>query len=96
MKAPASRRCWTNPDRSWKKAAFTEFATNKVINRAVVTDRYRYAEWPYQGETVTELYDLREDPWETVNVVNNPGLAETRAEMAEMLKSGWKAALPQR
>jgi len=85
-----------DPARSWKKAAFTEFATNKVINRAVVTDRYRYAEWPHQGEIVTELYDLREDPWETVNVVNDPGFAETRAEMAALLKSGWKAALPQR
>jgi uncharacterized sulfatase len=84
-----------DPARPWKKAAFTEFTSNKTVNHAVVNERYRYAEWPYQGELFTELYDLEKDPWETVNVSSDPAYAETRAEMAALLKSGWKSALPQ-
>ena len=84
-----------NPARPWKKAAFTEFPANKAINRAVVTDRYRYAEWLYKNELIPELYDLQQDPWETVNVVDRPAYANVREEMAALLKSGWKAALPQ-
>jgi uncharacterized sulfatase len=82
------------PARPWKKAAFTEFPANKAINRAVVTDRYRYAEWVYQNELIPELYDLQQDPWETVNVAENPAYANVRTEMAAMLKSGWKTAGP--
>lgn len=84
-----------NPARSWKKAAFSEFLTNRAINRAVVTDRYRYAEWLYKNELITELYDLKQDPWETVNIVDRSDYATVRDEMAKLLKSGWKAALPQ-
>ena len=82
------------PERPWKKAAFTEFSSNKAINRAVVTERYRYAEWPYQGEVLTELYDLQTDPWETVNLADNPQHAAVRDEMAGLLKSGWQSAAP--
>jgi arylsulfatase A-like enzyme len=84
-----------NPTHPWKKAAFSEYSTNKVANRAVVTDRYRYAEWNYKDERITELYDFKQDPWETVNVVGDPAYTDVRAEMAALLKSGWKAALPQ-
>ncbi len=83
------------PSRPWKKAAFTEFSANKAINRAVVTDRYRYAEWIYQNEPVVELYDLKEDPWETINLAGNADSADVRAEMAALLKSGWKSVVPQ-
>jgi uncharacterized sulfatase len=83
-----------NPARPWKKAAFTEFPANKAINRAVVTDRYRYAEWPYNQKLIRELYDLKQDPWETVNVVDDPAYADVRREMATLLKSGWKAVVP--
>jgi arylsulfatase A-like enzyme len=83
-----------NPDRPWKKAAFTEFQSNKAINRAVVTDRYRYAEWFYKNESIAELYDLKEDPWETVNVADDSANASVRSEMAELLESGWKSVAP--
>lgn len=84
------------PDLPWKKAAFTEFSSNKAINRAVVTDRHRYAQWIYQGELITELYDLKTDPFETVNLVGDPAYAGVKAEMAALLKAGWKAAKPAR
>ena len=61
----------------------------------MVTDRYRYAEWIYQNEPVVELYDLKEDPWETINLAGNADSADVRAEMAALLKSGWKSVVPQ-
>jgi hypothetical protein len=42
------------------------------------------------------LYDLEKDPWEIVNLADNPVYAATRSEMAGLLKAGWKAALPKR
>ena len=40
------------------------------------------------------LYDLRKDPWETVNLADDPQYAATRERMANLLKAGPKAALP--
>jgi arylsulfatase A-like enzyme len=42
------------------------------------------------------LYDLEKDPWETVNLADDPAYAKPRQEMADLLKQGWKAALPNR
>ena len=47
-----------------------------------------------KGPVRTALYDLEQDPWETVNLANDPASAEARQELAELLKQGWKAALP--
>ena len=41
------------------------------------------------------LFDLAKDPWETVNVIDDPAYAAARAEMAALLKAGWRAALPE-
>ncbi|MFZ5829322.1 MAG: sulfatase, partial [Planctomycetota bacterium] len=84
-----------NPKQPWKKAAFTEFTSGKNLNKAVVTDRYRYAEWPYKGELFVELYDLKDDPWETVNLADNPEYAKIRDEMAALLKADWKSVVPE-
>lgn len=83
----------SNPDRPWKKAAYTWFG-NKGQNRSVRTPRYRYAEWEYKGETFKEFYDLEADPWETVNRAADPACAQLVAEHARLLKEGWKAAVP--
>jgi uncharacterized sulfatase len=83
----------SNPDRPWKKAAYTWFG-NKGQNRSVRTQRYRYAEWEYKGETFKEFYDLQADPWETVNRAADPACAELVAEHQRLLKEGWKAAVP--
>lgn len=74
-----------DPGRPGKKAAFSELQANRAINRAVVTERYRYAEWPYQGEVIAELYDLKNDPWETVNLAGDPQHARICDEMASLL-----------
>ena len=49
----------------------------------------------FQGGAIpAALYDLRKDPWETVNLADDPQYAATRQKMADLLRAGWKAALP--
>ncbi|MHC4172544.1 MAG: sulfatase-like hydrolase/transferase [Planctomycetota bacterium] len=80
-----------DPSQPWKKAAFTEWGDKGKTMR---TKPYRYTERLYQGELVVELYDHETDPWETVNLAGDPAYAATRAELAKLFHSGWKAALP--
>jgi len=79
------------PSQPWKKAAFTEWGDNGNTMR---TRRYRYTERLFKGELVVELYDHETDPWETINLADDPASATTRAELAELFHAGWKAALP--
>jgi len=82
-----------DPDRPWKKAAFTEWG-NQGERQTMRTKRYRYTERLEKGERIFELYDHQTDPWETVNVVDDPDYAATRKELAALLHAGWKGALP--
>ncbi len=49
-----------------------------MLGQAVRTDRYRYVEWQKKDGTIVarELYDMQNDPGETVNQADNPQLAE--------------------
>ncbi|MBM4025126.1 MAG: sulfatase [Planctomycetes bacterium] len=79
-----------NPGRPWKKAVFlVENETNQVVR----TRRFSYMEFG-KGPVPAALFDLENDPWETVNLVDDPAHTQTRQEMAHLLKAGWKAALP--
>ncbi|UCD30479.1 MAG: sulfatase [Planctomycetota bacterium] len=82
-----------DPNRPWKKAAFTEWG-NKGELRSMRTKRYRYNERLVKGELVVELYDHQTDPWETVNLADDPAHATIRKQLADLLHAGWKAALP--
>lgn len=79
-----------NPERPWKKAVFQ--VTNP-LEQMVRTRRYSYLEFK-DGPVPAALYDLKKDPWETVNLASDPGHAAVRAEMAGLLHAGWKSALP--
>lgn len=81
------------PGHSWKKAAFTDDNNDRA--RSVRTERYNYIEWKKPSPVAAALFDLKKDPWETTNLADDPQHAEVRKEMAELLKAGWKAALPQ-
>ena len=94
-------------DRPWKKAVFSQFlrdgiwiAPDKVpyMGRCVRTQRYRYVEWTKRDSTqvvAKELYDLENDPLENENIAEDQTNVETIAELASLLKQGWKQALPQ-
>lgn len=79
-----------NPGRPWKSAVFQ---VQSPAEQMVRTRRYSYMKFE-NGEVPVALYDLEKDPWETVNLANDPGHAAVRAEMAALLQAGWKSALP--
>jgi iduronate 2-sulfatase len=58
-----------------------------LLGHAVRTDRWRYVEWRQNdgGIAARELYDMREDPLETVNVAADANRADVVAEHAALL-----------
>ncbi|MGB2821993.1 MAG: sulfatase-like hydrolase/transferase [Phycisphaerae bacterium] len=54
----------------------------RIAQRIVVTNRYKYVAALYDGD---ELYDLREDPYETSNLVCSPDHREIAREMRDRL-----------
>ncbi len=81
-----------NPEQPWKKAVFI---VDGEGGQAVRNRQYRYLELK-TGPITTALYDLQKDPWETINVADDPAYAQARQQMADLIKAGWKAALPPR
>jgi arylsulfatase A-like enzyme len=81
---------FVNPAKPWKQAVFQ---VQNPSDQMVRNRRYSYME--FKGGTVpVALYDLEKDPWETVNLADDPAHAKARAEMAALLAGGWKAARP--
>ncbi len=66
------------------------------MGRAIRTDRYRLVEWTVEGKDFREyeLYDLRADPNEDVNLASRPEHAATVRELADQLHAGWRSSLP--
>ncbi len=84
-----------NPQRAWKKAAFTQVQRGRdTMGRSVRTDRYRYTEW--SGGQGAELYDHQGDAHEFRNLarVEDPKLAPVKEQMKRLLRDGWRAVLP--
>jgi len=79
-----------NPSQPWKSAVFLVQSPNEQVVR---NRHYSFMELK-NGPVPTALYDLEKDPWETVNLANDPAYTNTRAEMATLLKAGWRAGLP--
>jgi iduronate 2-sulfatase len=81
------------PDRPWKKAAFSAYLRGSYMGLTMRTDRYRLVEWTKKGEpTVYELYDHQTDPGENVNVAGIQ--TDLVKQLAAQLRAGWTAALP--
>jgi arylsulfatase A-like enzyme len=81
-----------NPNQPWKKAVFLVESEN---NQVVRNRKFSYLEFK-NGPVPAALFDLEKDPWETVNLADDPACAKARQQMAELLRAGWKAALPER
>ena len=95
-----------NPDRTWKKAAFSQFLREGIwiapdgieyMGYSIRTENYRYTEW-INWETkelaAIELYDHKTDPDENINIAGIEGNNSIIEDLSEKLKLGWRAALP--
>jgi uncharacterized sulfatase len=91
----------TPTDHTWPEEVFVQISESHV-GRAIRTKRWKYAvRAPGRkggrdagSDTYMEdhLYDLKQDPHERANLVNNPALASVRVELAERLKRRMIAA----
>ncbi len=89
------------PQRAWKKAAFSQFPRGIREGYAIRTDHHRYVEWWNKNEdgsrveiAARELYDSSADPMETKNIAGLPENKELVAQLSAQLASGWRGALP--
>lgn len=90
-----------DPDRLWKRAAFSQTPRSipgigAGVGTSVRTSRFRYTEWsaidsPYKS---VELYDYRDDPLETANIAAVPRNQSLVNGLAGILGEGWRGSLP--
>ena len=97
--------------RAWKSAVFTQFLRSgkwvapdgvPYMGRSIRTRRHRYVEWRrWRGGSedpeviARELYDHRTDPLEAQNIADRAESRPVVASLADRLRAGWRAALPQ-
>src|SRR5262249_34372184 len=81
------------PTREWKKAAFSQVRRGACTGRTARTERWRYTEWD-NGKEGMELYDHDGDPQECHNLTADPARAGTLDKLGQLLRAGWRAALP--
>ena len=87
-------------DPAWRKAWFYEYNYEKQFPytpnvRAIRTEDWKYIHYPHgdgsPDKHLAELYDLKNDPAERYNLVQQPkfaaALSALRAELAELMKS---------
>ena len=77
-----------NPQRQWKKAAFSQFPRSNAMGYSMRTDRYRYTEWRNlkSGEILgQEIYDHDHDPNENRNIAADGKNAKLAAKLSAML-----------
>jgi iduronate 2-sulfatase len=82
-------------EQPWKKAVFT---TAQGARHAIRTSDYLFVmhspREKSKGGSNYELFDLRKDPNETVNVIDNPEYEPVVQMLLKQYEAGWKAASP--
>ena len=93
-----------DPEQQWKKAAFSQFprpwsyhGEPEVMGYTMRTAFFRYTEWVRfrtWESLACELYDHRNDSAEVVNVAGESAYTGEVNALGEMLRQGWRVALP--
>jgi iduronate 2-sulfatase len=98
-----------DPMRTWKDAAFSQYPRMSLSGSittgySIRTSQYRYTEWPshpapaytpnWDGRSSPELYDHQVDPEENRNRAFFPGYSQIADTLADMLRAGWREAMP--
>ncbi len=71
-----------NPESIQREELYTAYRDSV---RAIKDERYKLIEYRYQKVNVTQLFDLERDPFETLNLADNPEYKETRAELTKKM-----------
>jgi len=64
----------------------TQFFAFKNFQRAIKSGDLKLIEYNVAGERHTQLFDLAKDPWETVNLADDPAYRDKLASMRVLLK----------
>ncbi len=86
-----------DPNRKWKRAAFSQYPRGSVMGYSMRTDRYRYTEWKDMKSgkvTACELYDHENDPQENTNVAQALANRALVKRLSRMLRRGYRKAMP--
>lgn len=93
-----------DPDRAWKKGAFSQFPRPwmykkqpQVMGYTVRSKDFRYTEWrDFKDGTVkaTELYSYKTSKFERKNLTDLEKYKNVKLHMKKLLNDGWKRALP--
>ena len=99
-----------NPERSWKKAAFSQFHRRpkvaadggRYMGYSINTKKHHYIEWytwdhkkKTRGEYVkAELYDRENDPHEKMNIAEMQTSKDIVIGLSAQLADGWRKAIP--
>jgi iduronate 2-sulfatase len=78
-----------NPRKKIRKDALTQTVFDGY---SVITDRYRYIRWGEGGEGMVELYDIRNDPGEMINLVGREKYEKVMKELDKQLNKRVEAA----
>ncbi len=74
-------------DIPWREYVVAE---THIIGRTVRTDRFKYVK--YQDDPVEQLFDMKEDPWETVNLYDDSKFADVIEAHRKLLEE-WENRL---
>lgn len=68
----------------WKNYALVEAGRGKESYAAIYTERWSYADWKSEGE---ELYSLRQDRHQLINLAGNPRFQPLKDSLAQILNT---------
>ena len=85
-----------DPQRPWKKAAFSQYPRGETMGYSLRSGDWRYTEWVALSNrrvVVNELYNHAKGPVADANLAKDPEFAETVERLSALLDRGrgWRA-----